>query len=91
VDVAESGTKRFVELLSEIIGQSPVFSEILLKISAIRAIRYKNGKDYIQEEVVPMTIKEIIKNINSGNQLCAEKFYVLAILIRRSNLNDIKL
>lgn len=66
----EGGTRRFIELLSEIIGQQDVFSEILLNIIRIRAIRYKNGKDYIQEEVVPMAMKEMIRNINENNQIC---------------------
>lgn len=38
-----------------------------------------------------MAMKEILRNINTGKNLCADKFYVLAKLLERANLGDIKI
>lgn len=62
-----------------------------MKIAKCKNIRYKNGKDYIQEEVIPMAMKEIIRNINSGQNISAVKFFVLAKLMSRANLNEFRL
>lgn len=67
------------------------FSEIILKVVRCKSVRYKNGRDYVQEEVIPMAMKEIIGNINSGANYCGEKFYVLAKLMERANLAEIKI
>lgn len=83
----EGGSRRFVELLSNSVCRDQVYSTIILKIADCKAIRYKNGRDYIQEEVIPMAMKEILRNINSEKGFLADKFYVLAKLMERANLS----
>lgn len=90
--VEGGGSRRFIELLSDLICEDENYGNIILKIIQCKSIRYKNGKDYVQEEVIPMAMKEIIRNINSneGQSFCAQKMFVLAKLFSRANLSEIK-
>jgi hypothetical protein len=58
-------TKRFVEVLVDNINVES-FS-ILKFIVECRCIRFKNGRDYIKEEIIPLMLKETIKIINEGS------------------------
>jgi hypothetical protein len=39
------------------VSEQEIALDILLRIIKCKAIKYKNGKDYVQEEVVPMAMK----------------------------------
>lgn len=45
----QGGSKRFIELVSSQVCNDENFSEIILKIIKCKSVRYKNGKDYVQE------------------------------------------
>ena len=63
----------------------------MINLANNRCIRYRNGRDYIQEEIVPMAAKEILNRINSEQGASAEDYWVLANLYSRVNLSDFKL
>jgi hypothetical protein len=53
-------------------------------------IRYKNGRDYIQEEIIPLVLKAIIKHINEGSKKI-EHFELLSLALSKSKSSDIKI
>jgi hypothetical protein len=57
--------------------------ELILKISKVRNIRYKNGKDYIKEEIIPMMVKVLLASVNASNEErdVGKKFFVLGKLL----------
>ena len=78
-------------MLCLVLGEFSKSSEILISIVQNRCIRYRNGRDYVQEEIVPMATKEIIRKINKGEGPVEENYWVLANLYTRINLADFKM
>ena len=60
---------RFVEyLVNKLNGpQANSVKKILSSIILTETIKYRNGRDYIIEEIVPMIAKRLLTLINSGN------------------------
>lgn len=73
------------------LGEFDGSSELLINLTKNKCIRYRNGKDYVQEEIVLMAAKEIITKINSGENVSAEYYWVLANLYNHINLNELKI
>lgn len=62
---------------------------ILRLILACNSIRYRNGKDYIVEEVLPMVLKQIIQIINAKKGK-AVHYEVLAECLSRCKAIELK-
>lgn len=54
-----------------------------------RCIRFKNGRDYIKEEIIPLILKETIKIINEDKPNVSH-FELLASSFKNSRSADIK-
>jgi hypothetical protein len=51
-------------------------------------IKYRNGKDYIIEEIVPMVLKRVLTIINHKNTTFSTEIYlVLAICLAKTKLS----
>lgn len=84
----EDVSSRFIELLVRDI--SPESYPLVKTIVECRSIRYRNGRDYVREEVVPLILKETIKKINEGTTQ-VEHFELLALSIATVWPTDIKI
>lgn len=53
--MGDKASKRFVEILVDNISEKSF--NILSLIISCRAIKYRNGRDYIKEEITPLILK----------------------------------
>ena len=86
--VAVNGaSKRFVEVLVEHISEESL--GILKGVLTCRCIRYKNGKDFISEEVTPLVLKAAVQVVNQGSTR-VEHLSLLADSVSHSRCGDLK-
>jgi hypothetical protein len=81
-------SSRFIELLVKDITSYSF--NLVQEILHCRCIRYRNGKDYIKEEIVPIVLKETLKQINAGSDRL-EHFELLALALTISLPVNIKI
>lgn len=63
--LSNNTTKRFIEVLVDSVTKESY--DLLKLILECRCIRYKNGRDYVKEELVPLVLKEAIKAVNEDS------------------------
>lgn len=76
--------------------QANSVKKILSSIISTETIKYRNGRDYVVEEIVSMIAKRLLTLINSGNLatpniLSLEMYETLALTLERFKLTDLKI
>jgi hypothetical protein len=76
--------------------QANSVKKILSSIISTETIKYRNGRDYVAEEIVSMIAKRLFTLINSGNLaipnlLSLEMYETLALSLERFKLTDLKI
>ena len=79
---------RFIEFMVNNISESSY--PIVRDVVECRCIRYKNGRDYVREEILPLILKETIKKINEGSHKI-EHYELLALTLKHSWVAEIKI
>jgi hypothetical protein len=78
---------RFIEYVARNVTADSY--PITRRIIECRCIRYKNGRDYVREELLPLVLKETVKKINEGSQK-VEHFQLLALALKHYPVIDLK-
>jgi hypothetical protein len=76
--------------------QANSVKKILSSIISTETIKYRNGRDYVVEEIVSMIAKRLLTLINSANLatpniLSLEMYETLALTLERFKLTDLKI
>lgn len=83
-----NSSNRFIEIFVRDICEASL--SLIKKIVECRCIRYRNGRDYVREEIIPNILKETILKINSSTQQI-EHFELLALCLSIFWPSDLKM